>query len=67
VSKMSVEYGKYAPLVWWWQGVTGGLVPRVSSPQFPAWVKEAEALRDLHDEAAESIVEGIRFGDRGFR
>ena len=64
MSKLSVEYGKYAPLVWWWQGVTGGIVPRVSSPQFPGWVKEAEKLRDLHDEAATSLVADLEF-DRG--
>lgn len=67
MSRLSVHYGKYAPLVWWWQQVTGGLVPRTSSPQFPAWLAEAEALRDQHDEMADGLVAGIRFGDRGFR
>lgn len=67
MSKLSVEYGKYAPLVWWWQQVTGGLVPRVTSPGFPAWVVEAELLRDQHDQVAADLVEGLKFGDGGFR
>jgi len=41
MSKLSVEYGQYAPLVHWWQHKYGEVAPTTASPDWADWLEVA--------------------------